>query len=189
MESANIVGYSEVGLRFGAKGVGSCFVSVDTTKPIDLQDLKATGYDELLKQNRFYTIWAPVDGSEYYTTHPLNVSDSMINVYKLEFVENHIADYNHTASGNMSDNWVKMINGKDNRFEGITFVLTGTLPTLTRSEAEEIIISHGGKTSSSVSKKTGIVLAGAEAGSKLTKAEQLGIKIIDEEEFRRLIQD
>ncbi len=78
---------------------------------------------------------------------------------------------------------------KDNRFEGITFVLTGTLPTLTRSEAEEIIISHGGKTSSSVSKKTGIVLAGAEAGSKLTKAEQLGIKIIDEEEFRRLIQD
>ena len=78
---------------------------------------------------------------------------------------------------------------KDNRFEGITFVLTGTLPTLTRSEAEKIIISHGGKTSSSVSKKTGIVLAGAEAGSKLTKAEQLGVKIIDEEEFRRLIQD
>ncbi len=82
--------------------------------------VKATGYDELLKQNRFYTIWAPVDGSEYYTTHPLNVSDSMINVYKLEFVENHIADYNHTASGNMSDNLVKMINGKYNRFEGST---------------------------------------------------------------------
>ena len=77
----------------------------------------------------------------------------------------------------------------DNRFEGITFVLTGTLPTLTRSEAEEIIISHGGKTSSSVSKKTGIVLAGSEAGSKLTKAEQLGIKIIDENEFRRMLED
>ncbi len=77
---------------------------------------------------------------------------------------------------------------KDNRFEGITFVLTGTLPTLTRSEAEEIIVSHGGKTSSSVSKKTGIVLAGSEAGSKLTKAEQLGIKIIDEDEFRELIK-
>ena len=45
LESANVVGYSEVGLRFGAKGVGSCFVSVDTTKPINLQDLKATGYD------------------------------------------------------------------------------------------------------------------------------------------------
>ncbi len=78
---------------------------------------------------------------------------------------------------------------KDGRFDGITFVLTGTLPTLTRSEAEEIIISYGGKTSSSVSKKTGIVLAGAEAGSKLTKAEQLGIKIIDENEFRKMIED
>ncbi len=78
---------------------------------------------------------------------------------------------------------------KDNRFEGITFVLTGTLPTLTRSEAEEIIVSHGGKTSSSVSKKTGIVLAGTEAGSKLTKAEQLGIKIIDENEFRAMLED
>ena len=78
---------------------------------------------------------------------------------------------------------------KDDRFDGITFVLTGTLPTLTRSEAEEIIVSYGGKTSSSVSKKTGIVLAGAEAGSKLTKAEQLGIKIIDENEFRKMIED
>ncbi len=82
--------------------------------------VKATGYDELLKQNRFYTIWAPIDGSAYYATHPLDVSDSMINVYKLEFVENHIADYNHTASGSMSDNLVKMINGKYNRFEGST---------------------------------------------------------------------
>ena len=78
---------------------------------------------------------------------------------------------------------------KDDRFNGMTFVLTGTLPTLTRSEAEEIIISHGGKTSSSVSKKTSVVLAGAEAGSKLTKAEGLGIKIIDENEFRKMLED
>ncbi len=78
---------------------------------------------------------------------------------------------------------------KDNRFGGMTFVLTGTLPTLTRSEAEEIIISHGGKTSSSVSKKTSVVLAGTEAGSKLTKAEGLGIKIIDENEFRKMLED
>lgn len=84
--------------------------------------IKATGYEEVLKQNRFYTIWAPVDGSEFYTTHPLEgVSDSMINVYKLEFVENHIADYNHTASGAMSDNnKVKMLNGKYNVFKGNT---------------------------------------------------------------------
>lgn len=72
---------------------------------------------------------------------------------------------------------------KDNRFEGKTFVLTGTLPTLKRSEAKEIIESFGGKASGSVSKKTDYVLAGEDAGSKLTKAEGLGIKIISEDEF------
>ena len=76
----------------------------------------------------------------------------------------------------------------DDRFAGMTFVLTGTLPTLTRSEAEGLIKQYGGKTSSSVSKKTSIVLAGAEAGSKLTKAESLGVRIIDENEFRELLK-
>lgn len=75
----------------------------------------------------------------------------------------------------------------DNRFYGLTFVLTGTLPTYTRDEASEIIQSYGGKTSSSVSKKTSFVLAGEEAGSKLTKAEELGVKIIDEDEFKKMI--
>ena len=77
---------------------------------------------------------------------------------------------------------------EDGRFKGLTFVLTGTLPTLKRSEAGEIIESFGGKTSSSVSKKTDYVLAGEEAGSKLTKAESLGIKIITEEEFLEMIK-
>lgn len=77
---------------------------------------------------------------------------------------------------------------EDSRFKGLTFVLTGTLPTLKRSEAGEIIESFGGKTSSSVSKKTDYVLAGEEAGSKLTKAESLGIKIITEEEFLEMIK-
>jgi DNA ligase (NAD+) len=72
---------------------------------------------------------------------------------------------------------------KDERFSGMTFVLTGTLPTLKRSEASKIIESFGGKTSSSVSKKTTYVLAGEEAGSKLDKANALGIKIIDEGTF------
>lgn len=76
----------------------------------------------------------------------------------------------------------------DNRFEGKTFVLTGTLPTLSRNEATAIIEQYGGKASSSVSKKTSYVLAGEEAGSKLTKAESLGIKIITEEEFIQMIQ-
>ena len=76
----------------------------------------------------------------------------------------------------------------DKRFEGKTFVLTGTLPTLKRDEAKKMIESFGGKASSSVSKKTDYVLAGEEAGSKLTKAEELGITIISEEEFLNMIK-
>ncbi|MBP3623033.1 MAG: NAD-dependent DNA ligase LigA [Oscillospiraceae bacterium] len=77
---------------------------------------------------------------------------------------------------------------KDDRFAGLTFVLTGTLSRFTRDEASAIIESFGGKASSSVSKKTAYVLAGENAGSKLTKAESLGIKIISEEEFETMIQ-
>ena len=77
---------------------------------------------------------------------------------------------------------------KDDRFAGLTFVLTGTLSRFTRDEASAIIESFGGKASSSVSKKTSYVLAGENAGSKLTKAESLGIKIISEEEFEAMIQ-
>ena len=76
---------------------------------------------------------------------------------------------------------------KDNRFLGKTFVLTGTLPTFTRNEASKIIESFGGKTSSSVSKKTDFVLAGEEAGSKLDKANKLGVTVIDEEKFKEMI--
>ena len=76
---------------------------------------------------------------------------------------------------------------KDNRFAGLTFVLTGTLPTFSRNEASEIIESFGGKTSSSVSKKTSYVLAGEEAGSKLEKAKKLGVTVIDEEKFKSMI--
>ncbi len=75
----------------------------------------------------------------------------------------------------------------DARFAGMTFVLTGTLPTIKRDEAAAIIEKFGGKTSSSVSKKTSVVLAGEEAGSKLTKAQQLGIRIINENEFREML--
>ena len=75
----------------------------------------------------------------------------------------------------------------DNRFEGKTFVLTGSLEKYTRKEAEDIIEKFGGKTSGTVSKKTNYVLAGEEAGSKLTKAQNLGVTIISEKEFEDII--
>ncbi len=72
------------------------------------------------------------------------------------------------------------------KFAGLTFVLTGTLPTMTRDQAEAMITERGGKASSSVSKNTSYVLAGEKAGSKLTKAEALGVTVIDEEEFLKM---
>ena len=71
--------------------------------------------------------------------------------------------------------------------EGLTFVLTGTLPTMTRDEASEIIKKNGGKVSGSVSKKTSFVVAGEEAGSKLTKAKELGVPVIDEAELLNMV--
>ena len=76
----------------------------------------------------------------------------------------------------------------DSRFDGMTFVLTGTLSTLGRKEASDIIESFGGKVSGSVSKKTTYVLAGEDAGSKLTKAQELGISIINEDDFNKMIK-
>ena len=76
---------------------------------------------------------------------------------------------------------------RGNIFEGMTFVLTGTLPTMKRDEASRLIEENGGKVSSSVSAKTSIVLAGEEAGSKLTKAQSLGIRIIGEDEFLAML--
>ena len=75
-----------------------------------------------------------------------------------------------------------------NKLEGMTIVVTGTLPSLGRKEAEELIVKNGGKASGSVSKKTSLVLAGEAAGSKLTKANELGIRVINEEEFLEMLK-
>ncbi len=78
--------------------------------------------------------------------------------------------------------------GTDTRFDGMTFVLTGGLENYSRKQAEEIIENFGGKTSSSVSKNTSYVLAGEDSGSKLQKAQSLGIKVINEQEFLDMIK-
>ena len=88
-----------------------------------------------------------------------------------------------SANVNMTETAITQSEGK---FSGLTFVLTGTLETMGRTQASEIIQSLGGKVSGSVSKKTSYVIAGENAGSKLTKAETLGIKILTEQEFLEL---
>lgn len=85
-------------------------------------------------------------------------------------------------------NMTAQVSRVDDRFAGMTFVLTGTLPTMKRNEAAALVEKYGGKTAGSVSKKTTYVLAGEDAGSKLTKAQQLGVTIIDEATFLDMIQ-
>jgi DNA ligase (NAD+) len=90
----------------------------------------------------------------------------------------------------LADLGLKMTAEKKQRstqLQGLTFVLTGTFPTLSREEAKEKIEAAGGKVSGSVSKKTSYVVAGEEAGSKLTKAQELNIPIIDETGLLALI--
>ena len=77
---------------------------------------------------------------------------------------------------------------RGNKLEGSIFVLTGTLPTMTRDEASELIKKNGGKVSGSVSKKTSFVVAGEEAGSKLTKAKELGVPVITEDELKSMLE-
>jgi DNA ligase (NAD+) len=76
----------------------------------------------------------------------------------------------------------------EDKLSGLTFVLTGTLPTMSRDEASALIKAAGGKVSGSVSSKTSYVVAGDAAGSKLTKARDLGVAVIDEDELLRMIE-
>jgi len=77
---------------------------------------------------------------------------------------------------------------KDTRFAGMTFVFTGTLANRSREEAEALVASHGGKAGGSVSKKTNYVVVGEDAGSKLDKAKTLGVEILNEAAFEKLLK-
>lgn len=106
------------------------------------------------------------------------MAESVVNYFSTDSAKELIVKLNEAGVNMSCNNKIE-----DDRFAGMTFVLTGTLPTLKRNEAAAIIENFGGKTSSSVSKKTTYVLAGEEAGSKLDKANSLGIQVIDETTF------
>ncbi len=113
------------------------------------------------------------------------MAQSVVQYFSLESTKNLIKELK-SLGVKMTSSKLKSTTGI---FTGKTFVLTGTLPTMSRSEASRIIEENGGKTSGSVSKKTDYVLAGEAAGSKLTKAQNLGIKIITQEEFLSMVNN
>lgn len=111
------------------------------------------------------------------------MADSVVEFFSLEQTKQMIEELKNFGLNMESQREIK-----DNRFEGMTFVLTGTLTNFTRNDAQEIIESYGGKSASSVSKKTTYVLAGEASGSKLQKATDLGVTIINEEQFAEMIK-
>jgi len=112
------------------------------------------------------------------------MADSIIAFFK-EKQNKEILDKLKEAGVNMVK---KKSENTSNIFDGLTFVLTGTLSNYTRDEAKKLIEERGGKITGSVSKKTNYVVAGTDPGSKLSKAQQLGVKVIDEEEFENMLK-
>lgn len=148
---------------FGIRHIGLKSAKILAKKYNNIEEIMNASYEELCSINEIGEIMAESIVKFFESTQ----TKDLINRLKQSGI-------------NMES---KIEKSQDERFTGKVFVLTGTLPTLSRNEASEIIEKFGGKTSSSVSKKTDYVLAGEEAGSKLTKAEELGIKIITENEF------
>lgn len=152
----------------GIRHIGKGAAKLLTKNFPDIESLYSAKLENLAQIEGFGTIMA----------------QSVVDYFALE--QNRIL-VNDLSKLGIKMNAEKEVNGK--AFEGKTFVLTGTLPTLTRQQATAMIENQSGKVSSSVSKKTDFVLAGEEAGSKLVKAQNLGVKIISEEIFFKMYAD
>jgi NAD-dependent DNA ligase len=152
-----------------------------------LPDEKVMAYTYLhLNRN-----WAIIKAEDMMTWIS-DMVDSAYGFYKTQLTINTSAHtiikfLNRLRAAGVSFEDVTAEETSDDRFAGKVFVLTGTLEKYKRSEAAKLIEERGGKNSSSVSKNTDYVLAGAEAGSKLTKAEALGVKIISESDFEEML--
>lgn len=153
-------------------GLGIHFIGQKASKSlakryISIDDLKKATFEELLTIDDFGDVMAN------------SIVAYFQNEKNIELIEKLKANGVNPIQNKIEVNF---------KFEGMTFVLTGTLPSMSRDEASAIIESYGGKTSSSVSKKTTYVLAGEAAGSKLDKAKALGVTVINEEQFKEMIK-
>ncbi len=179
--------------RIGEKSTQNMFDAIEKSKQNDLSRLiTALGIRHIgtkaakLLSERFLDIDAIMSAS----TEQLLSIEGFGEILANSAVEYFAIEDNRNMIHRLKELGVNTVSTKSvagDKFAGMTFVLTGTLPTYTRSAAAEIIESLGGKVSGSVSKKTTYVLAGEEAGSKLDKANALGVTVIDEEEFNKMI--
>lgn len=180
--------------RMGEKSTFNLLDAIEKSKENDLYKLIfALGIHHIglkaakLLANRFRTMDALLNATKEDLVSIDGIGDVMadtvLKTLSLPETEMLIEDFK-----NLGLNMNNLSESADNRFEGMTFVLTGTLSKYGRRQAQEIIEKFGGKAAGSVSKKTSVVLAGEDAGSKLRKATELGIKVINEDEFEEMIK-
>ncbi|MBO5983257.1 MAG: NAD-dependent DNA ligase LigA, partial [Clostridia bacterium] len=177
---------------FGTKKIGNLIESINKSKSVTadrfLYALGAPGIGKKTAKDlikKFRTFDALMSASEDELSSVDGVGDILAKNL-VDFFEN---ENNRLMIAELLDSGISLEESeeKDGVFKGLKFVLTGSLPTLKRGEATKIIEDNGGEVASSVSKNVDIVLAGEDAGSKLEKATKLGIKIIDEEEFKKML--
>ena len=184
--------------RMGEKSVSNLLAAIENSKKNDLDrvifglGIKLVGERAAtLLAEHFKDMDALIKAAATEITAIPEIGEKMAESIVAFFQENRnlqLIEKLRRAGVNM-ESLRKKADPSGKKFNGLTFVLTGTLEKFSRNDAKERIESLGGRVAGSVSKKTSIVLAGAEAGSKLDKAIELGIKVIDEDEFEGMIND
>jgi DNA ligase (NAD+) len=178
--------------RFGEKMVDNIFLSIENSREITLSkfivslSIPQVGEETAIDLANHFGTFNKLRNATYEELEELEgvgpiIASEITNWFKDE-------DNNKTVDGLLKE--VKLKGAKDkgtNKLSGRSFVVTGTLPTLSRDEAKELIRKNGGKVASSVSNKTDFVLAGDDPGSKYDKAKELGVKIISETDFKKMI--
>lgn len=180
--------------RMGKKSASNLMNALEKSKQNDLSKvIFALGIPEVGEKTaaELASAFGSMEKLSWATLEQLTALDGFGEVVAQNIVSFFLEERNRVQIERLAKAGVNMESTKvkaGDTFEEKTFVLTGTLPTLKRTEAKELIESLGGKVSSSVSKKTDYVVAGEEAGSKLTKANELGITILTEEQLLQMCQ-